>query len=101
MQGSLQNVHMCVHQKCVPPHTYTHVVGLHSLDVHTYAPDIGKGGIETLRRYLPKWARRLGQINLSLNQGVSPGLVIVGDDSCSRGRGFKSQDQILDRYFSH
>ena len=30
-----------------------------------------------------------------------PGLVVTGDDSCSRGGGFKCQHQILDGHFSH
>ena len=35
--------------------------------------------------------------------GGSPGLVVMGDDSCLRGRGFKSRPRILDGYdiFSH
>ena len=33
--------------------------------------------------------------------GGSPGLVVTGDDSCSRGRGFESRRRILDGYFSH
>ena len=35
--------------------------------------------------------------------GESPGLVIMGGDSCSRGRKFKSQPHILDGHniFSH
>ena len=32
-------------------------------------------------------------------QGRSPGLVDMGGDSCSKGRGFKSQHRILDGYF--
>ena len=31
--------------------------------------------------------------------GGIPGLVVVGGDSCSNGRGFKSQHRILDKYF--
>ena len=33
--------------------------------------------------------------------GGSPGLVVVGGDSCSECRGFKSQLCILDGHFSH
>ena len=33
-------------------------------------------------------------------QGGSPGLVFMGDDSFSRGHGFKSQHRILDGHFS-
>ena len=29
--------------------------------------------------------------------GGSPGLVVMGDNSCSKGRGFESQHRILDR----
>ena len=32
---------------------------------------------------------------------VSPGLVVMGEDSHLRGRGFESQHQILDGPFSH
>ena len=35
----------------------------------------------------------------SLYQGGSPGLVVMGDDSCSRGCGFKSRRHILDGHF--
>ena len=31
--------------------------------------------------------------------GGSPGLVVMGGDSCSKGRGFESQHRILDRHF--
>ena len=31
----------------------------------------------------------------------SPGLVVIGGDSCSEGRGFESQDHLLDGRFSH
>ena len=35
--------------------------------------------------------------------GGSPGLVVMGGDSCSEGHGFKTQRRILDGYniFSH
>ena len=33
--------------------------------------------------------------------GGSPGLVVMGDDSCLRGCGFESQRHVLDGYFSH
>ena len=35
--------------------------------------------------------------------GKSPGLVVMGGDACSKGRGFKSRNQILDGHniFSH
>ena len=31
--------------------------------------------------------------------GGSPGLVVMGDDSCSNGRGFESRRRILDGHF--
>ena len=34
-------------------------------------------------------------------RGGSPGLVVMGGDSCSRGHGFESQHHILDGLFSH
>ena len=37
------------------------------------------------------------RFNLTIFQlGGSPGLVVMGDDSCSRGCGFESQCHILD-----
>ena len=33
--------------------------------------------------------------------GGSPGLVVMGRDSCSKGRGFESWHSILDGHFSH
>ena len=33
--------------------------------------------------------------------GGSPGLVVMGGDLCSEGRGFESQHRILDVHFSH
>ena len=33
--------------------------------------------------------------------GGSPGLVVMGDDSCLRGHGFESQHSILDGPFKH
>ena len=33
--------------------------------------------------------------------GGSPGLVVMGGDSCSKGRGFESQHPMLDGHFSH
>ena len=33
--------------------------------------------------------------------GQEPGLVVMGGDSCSKGREFESQHQLLDRHFSH
>ena len=38
-------------------------------------------------------------INLMLPEGGSPGLVVMGDDSCSKSRGFKSRHLILDGHF--
>ena len=33
--------------------------------------------------------------------GGSPGLVVMGGDSCSEGCGFESQHHILNGHFSH
>ena len=33
--------------------------------------------------------------------GGSPGLVVMGRDSCSEGRGFESRHRILDGHFFH
>ena len=33
--------------------------------------------------------------------GQEPGLVVMGGDSCSKGREFESQHQLLDIHFSH
>ena len=35
----------------------------------------------------------------SVLQGGSPGLVVMGGDSCSKGRDFKSRHRILDGHF--
>ena len=35
------------------------------------------------------------------SMGGSPGLVVMGRDSCSEGCGFKSRHRILDGHFSH
>ena len=35
------------------------------------------------------------------SQGGSPGLVVMGGDSCSKGCGFKSWHCILDGHYSH
>ena len=44
---------------------------------------------------------RLKLVTLECQDGVgSPGLVIMGGDICSEGRGFKSQYLILDGHFS-
>ena len=32
---------------------------------------------------------------------MSPGLVVMGEDSVSKGRGFKSKHHILDGHFSY
>ena len=33
--------------------------------------------------------------------GLSPGLVVMGGDSCTEGRKFESRYHILNRHFSH
>ena len=39
--------------------------------------------------------------NKSSSNGGSPGLVVMGGDSCSKGRECESWQHILDRHFSH
>ena len=41
-----------------------------------------------------------GQIGKDILLGRSPGLVVMGGDSCSKGHGFESRHQILDGHFS-
>ena len=43
---------------------------------------------------------RLVQVR-HVSMDKSPGLVVVGGDSCSKGCVFESQDLILDGHFSH
>ena len=38
---------------------------------------------------------------LLLESGGSPGLVVMGGDSCSKGRGFEYQHHVHDVHFSH
>ena len=47
-------------------------------------------------------ADKLSRLRM-FNQGWSPGLVVMGGDSCSKGRGFESRRRILDGHdiFSH
>ena len=42
-----------------------------------------------------------GSANCAITTATSPGLVVMGDDSCSRGHGFESRCRILDGHFSH
>ena len=37
----------------------------------------------------------------ALTFGGSPGLVVMGGDSCTEGRGFQSQHLLLDGHFPH
>ena len=39
--------------------------------------------------------------NFYKNKGGSPGLVVVGGGSCSKGPGFESKHCLLDGHFSH
>ena len=41
------------------------------------------------------------ELNYMCLLGRSPGLVVMGADSCSEGHGFESQHCILDGHFSH
>ena len=47
--------------------------------------------------YLSCFTRRCG--NGKTRLGGSPGLVIMGDGSCSRGHGFESRHHLLDGHF--
>ena len=38
-------------------------------------------------------------LSRSIFEGVSPGLIVIGRDSRSEGRGFESRHCILDRHF--
>ena len=38
---------------------------------------------------------------IKAGQGMSPGIVVMDDNSCSRGRGFESWRHILDVHFSN
>ena len=40
-------------------------------------------------------------LQLSIEEGGSPGLVVMGGDSCLDGHGFESQHCIRDGIFSH
>ena len=51
---------------------------------------------------MPKYFKAKLYFDLKGLQGRSPGrLVLMGGDSCSKGRGFKTQHHILDGHFSH
>ena len=41
---------------------------------------------------------KVAQVSNTKRDG-SPGLLVMGRDSCSKGRGFESQDHILDGHF--
>ena len=41
------------------------------------------------------------EISIKVNMGRSPGLVVMGGDSRSKGHGFKSRHRIVDGHFSH
>ena len=43
----------------------------------------------------------IGHEKSMMREGAIPGLVVMGGDSCSKGRGFESQYRILDEHFSH
>ena len=54
--------------------------------------DISLSGAALLHR----WTMKLYRQNQVRKQLTSPGLVVMGDSSCSRGHGFKSRRHILD-----
>ena len=54
--------------------------------------------------YIDSSSKQTKLFKLKINsEGGSPGLVVMGGDSCSEGRGFQSQRNILDGHnsFSH
>ena len=46
-------------------------------------------------------ANKITERRKSSNRGGTPGLVVMGDDSCLSGRGFESRRRLLDGHFSH
>ena len=55
----------------------------------------------TLTDGAAKFYSRFEELNEDRLTGGSPGLVVMGGDSCSEGRGFKSQHYTRDGHFSH
>ena len=47
------------------------------------------------------WPPAVPSTSLKRKNSKGLGLVVTGGDSCTEGRGFESQHQILDGYFSH
>ena len=50
------------------------------------------------------WSMQFCSVKLcDQNESIqkSPGLVVIGGDSCSKGCGFESQHRRLDEHFSH
>ena len=45
--------------------------------------------------------KRNTEVKIKICKDGSPCLVVMGDDSCSKGRGFESQCLVLDGHFSH
>ena len=43
--------------------------------------------------------QKIFKISILPKMGGSPGLVVMGDDSCLKGHGFKSQHIILDEHY--
>ena len=77
-----------------------------------YFPVIALYFVESCQMSLPKHCSLLFFIQVSVanvrqkvflkrlyTYGGSPGLVVMGGDTCSAGRGFKSQHHILDGHF--
>ena len=50
-------------------------------------------------RLYPQAACYAYKVSNILSQGGSPGLVVMGGDSRTKGRGFESQHQILDGHY--
>ena len=59
---------------------------------------------DTIKYSLVTWVIRCLFVSTKFfddNMGESPGLVVMGGDSYSEGRGFESQHRVLDGHFSH
>ena len=68
-----------------------------------------QGQVKFNKRKEVKVTKDMGAV-VGLNEGIvswkyplggSPGLVVMGGDSCNEGRGFESQHWIMDVHFSH
>ena len=58
-------------------------------------------GFDSLEVFCSKFRVFSEQMQRMGKQGGSPGIVVMGRDSRSKGRGFDSWRRILDGHFSH